>query len=131
MEQHRANAVCASCHRRMDPIGFAFENFDPIGVWRDKEGGAAIDPSGVLPDGRSFAGPDGLKRLLKENNHLFVRCLCEKMLTYALGRGVEPYDRRAVNKIMEAVEKDNYLFSALLVEIVKSDPFQMRMTGEP
>jgi hypothetical protein len=132
MEQHRANAVCASCHQRMDPIGFAFENFDAVGVWRDKEGGTAIDPSGVLPDGRTFNGPDGLKKLLKENSSLFVRCLCDKMLTYAMGRGTEPYDRRTVNKLMEAVAKDNYRFNTLLLEIVKSNPFQMKMfTGEP
>ena len=130
MEQHRANAVCASCHRRMDPLGFAFENFDPVGVWRDKDGDAAVDPSGELPDGRTFKGPDGLKKLLKENNSLFVRCLSEKMLTYALGRGVELYDRRAVDTIVDAVTKEDYRFAALISEIVKSDPFQMRMTGE-
>jgi hypothetical protein len=130
MEQHRANAVCASCHRRMDPLGFAFENFDPVGVWRNKDGGADVDASGELPDGRAFQGPDGLKKLLRQNNSLFVRCLSEKMLTYALGRGLETYDRRAVDKIVEAVTVDDYRFGALLSAIVTSDPFQMRMTGE-
>jgi Protein of unknown function (DUF1592)/Protein of unknown function (DUF1588)/Protein of unknown function (DUF1587)/Protein of unknown function (DUF1585)/Protein of unknown function (DUF1595)/Ca-dependent carbohydrate-binding module xylan-binding/Planctomycete cytochrome C len=130
MEQHRANPVCASCHHRMDPLGFAFENFDPVGVWRDKDGGAAVDPSGELPDGRTFKGPDGLKQLLKQNNSLFVRCLSEKMLTYALGRGLEPYDRGAVDKIVAGVTKEDYRFAALISEIVKSEPFQMRMTGE-
>ena len=130
MEQHRANAVCASCHRRMDPLGFAFENFDAIGRWRDKEGDAAIDASGELPDGRKFTGADGLKKLMKENNRLFVRCLTEKMLTYALGRGLEIYDRRAVDRIVETVTKEDYRFSVMISEIVKSDPFQMRMTGE-
>jgi hypothetical protein len=130
MEQHRANPVCASCHRRMDPLGFAFENFDPVGVWRETEGGAPVDASGELPDGRTFQGPDGLKKLLKQNNSLFVRCLTEKMLTYALGRGLEPYDRHAVDKIVDAVAREDYRFAALIAEIVKSDPFQMRMTGE-
>jgi hypothetical protein len=129
MEQHRANAVCASCHRRMDPLGFAFENFDAVGAWRDKESGAPVDASGELPDGRTFKGPDGLKALLLQNNRLFVRCLTEKMLTYALGRGLEPYDRRAVDRIVDAVVTDDYRFAALIAEIVKSDPFQMRMPG--
>jgi mono/diheme cytochrome c family protein len=130
MEQHRANAVCASCHRRMDPLGFAFENFDAVGAWRDKDGTADVDASGELPDGRKFTGADGLKKLMKENNRLFVRCLTEKMLTYALGRGLEVYDRRAVDGIVEAVTKNDYRFAVLISEIVKSDPFQMRMTGE-
>ena len=131
MEQHRANAVCASCHRRMDPLGFAFENFDPVGVWRDKDGDVAVDASGELPDGRTFKGPDGLKQAAQSK---IIACLCavlsEKMLTYALGRGLELYDRRAVDKIVEAVTKEDYRFAALISEIVKSDPFQMRMTGE-
>lgn len=130
MEQHRANAVCASCHRRMDPLGFAFENFDAVGAWRDKEGGAPVDASGELPDGRTFKGPDGLKQLLRQNNRLFLRCLTEKMLTYALGRGLEPYDRRAVDRIVNALAKADYRFAALIAEIVNSDPFQMRMPGE-
>jgi mono/diheme cytochrome c family protein len=130
MEQHRANAVCASCHRRMDPLGFAFENFDAVGAWRDKEGGAPVDASGELPDGRTFKGPDGLKALLRQNNRLFVRCLSEKMLTYALGRGLEPYDRRAVDRIVDGVTKDDYRFATLIAEIIKSDPFQMRMPGD-
>ena len=102
MEQHRANAVCASCHRRMDPIGFAFENFDPVGRWRDKDAAGPLDASGVLPDGRTFAGPAGLKKLLRADRAAFVRCVAEKMLTYAVGRGLEAYDRRAVNRIVDA-----------------------------
>ena len=128
MEQHRANAMCASCHQRMDPIGFSFENFDPVGVWRDKDGQAAIDASGVLPDGRAFNGPDGLKQILKTKKTLFIRCVAEKMLTYATGRGLEYFDRRAVDKMMTALDKNDYRFSTLLTEIVKSDPFQMRST---
>jgi hypothetical protein len=126
MEQHRANAVCASCHQRMDPIGFAFEHFGPTGAWRDKDAGAAIDDSGVLPDGRKFDGPAGLVKLMKSDKESFVRCVAEKMLTYALGRGLEPYDRRAVNRIVEAMKKENDRFSVLLTEIVLSDPFQKR-----
>ncbi len=130
LEKHRANAVCASCHQRMDPLGFAFENYDAVGAWRDKEGGATIDASGTLPDGRSFKGPDGLKRILRDKKDIFARCLAEKMLTYALGRGVEPFDRRAVDKITEALRKNDYRFSTLVLTIVKSDPFQKRMAPE-
>ncbi len=128
MEQHRTNPVCASCHKRMDPIGFAFENFDAVGVWRDKDGAAPVDASGVLPDGRTFDGPAGLKKILRDDKNVFVRCVTEQMLTYALGRGLEPYDRRAVDAILAALGKENDRFSALLIEIVKSDPFQKRTT---
>lgn len=131
MEQHRANPTCASCHQRMDPIGFAFENFDAVGVWRDKDSGGVIDPSGVLPDGRQFNGPEGLRKILHEDKDVFVRCVVEKMFTYALGRGLEPYDRRAVNRCMEALAKNNDRFSTLLLEIVQSDPFQKRTTPGP
>jgi len=130
MEQHRANAVCASCHRRMDPLGFAFENFDAVGAWRDKDGDAPVDASGELPSGQKFTGPAGLKQIMRQNNSLFVRCLSEKMLTYALGRGLEPYDRRAIDRIAETVTTEEYRFAALIAAIVTSDPFQMRMTGE-
>jgi hypothetical protein len=126
MEQHRANAICASCHQRMDPIGFAFEHFGLTGAWRDQDAGAAIDASGVLPDGRKFDGPAGLVKLMKADQEAFVRCVAEKMLTYALGRGLEPYDRRAVNRIVEAMKKENDRFSVLLTEIILSDPFQKR-----
>ena len=126
MEMHRANALCASCHQRMDPIGFAFENYNAIGAWRDKDGKFPIDPSGVLPDGRSFQGPGELKAILKSKKDLFSRCLAEKMLTYALGRGLEYYDRLAVDKIVGALQENNYRFSTLLLEVVKSEPFQMR-----
>jgi hypothetical protein len=126
MEMHRANALCASCHQRMDPIGFAFENYNAIGAWRDTDGKFPIDPSGVLPDGQSFQGPAELKAILKGKKDLFSRCLTEKMLTYALGRGLEYYDRSAVDKIVGALQQNNYRFSTLLLEVVKSEPFQMR-----
>lgn len=131
MEQHRENALCASCHRRMDPIGFAFENYDAVGAWRDKDGSFAIDPSGVLPDGHSFQGPSQLKTLLRSQKEGFRRCLTEKMLTYAIGRGLEYYDRCAVDAILEALDKDGDRMTTLVVEVVKSEPFQMRTaTGE-
>jgi mono/diheme cytochrome c family protein len=131
MEQHRANVICASCHARMDPIGFAFENFDAIGGWRDKDGGFPIDASGELPDGQTFNGPGGLKTILKAKKELFARSLADKMLTYALGRGLEYYDKCALDRIVAALEKNNYRFSTLIVETVNSDPFQMRTaTGE-
>jgi uncharacterized protein DUF1588/uncharacterized protein DUF1592/uncharacterized protein DUF1585 len=126
MEQHRANAICASCHARMDPIGFAFENYDAIGRWRDKDGEFPIDPSGVLPDGQAFQGPAELKAILKGKKDLFSRALAEKILTYALGRGLEHYDRCAVDKILAALDAKGDKFSTLLVETVKSGPFQMR-----
>ncbi len=133
MEQHRENAVCASCHARMDPIGFAFENYDAVGRWRDQDGKFDIDPSGTLPNGRTFRGPAELKVILKEKKDLFGRCLAEKMLTYALGRGLEYYDRCAVDKILAALDKNDYRFSTLLLEVVRSEPFQLRTAtgGKP
>lgn len=126
MEQHRANPACAACHRSMDSLGFALENFDPLGRWRDKDGEHAIDSSGKLPGGESFAGPAELKTILLSKRELFARCLTEKMLTYALGRGLEYYDRPAVNRIVKSIEKDEYRFSALVEEIVTSEPFVHR-----
>jgi hypothetical protein len=126
MEMHRANTLCASCHQRMDPIGFAFENYDATGAWRDKDGPFAIDPSGVLPGGQSFRGPAELKVILKDKGDQFSRCLAEKLLTYALGRGLESYDRCAVDVILEALDANDHRFSTLLVEVIQSEPFQKR-----
>jgi len=127
MEQHRGNALCASCHARMDPIGFGFENYDGIGVWREKDGTFAIDPAGQLVSGESFRGPRELKEiLLKRKRADFVRCLSEKMLTYALGRGLEYYDRCAVDEIAKGLAKNRYKFSSLVLEIARSTPFQWR-----
>ena len=126
MEQHRENAMCASCHAKMDPLGFAFENFNAIGGWREVEGAVAVDASGILPDGKSFNGPDQLVAIMREQKELFVRCVVEKMLTYAIGRGLEYYDRCAVDKIMVALQSSDYKFSKLFIEIVTSDPFQNR-----
>lgn len=129
MEQHRANPECATCHEKMDPLGFAFENYDAIGMWRDKDGNYAIDPSGKTPDGRAFQGPEQLKELLKHGDN-FTRTVTEKMLTFALGRGLEFYDKCVVDDIVEKLKKNDYKFSTLIWEIVNSKPFEMRqVTG--
>jgi hypothetical protein len=130
MEQHRANPACANCHAKMDPIGFAFENYDAIGAFRTKDGEFAIETAGVLPDGKAFQGPGELKTILMEKRHQFTRCLTEKLMIYALGRGLEYYDRRPVMQIQEALAKNDYKFSALVSEIVKSEPFRMRRGRE-
>ena len=126
MEQHRANPSCANCHARMDPLGFAFENFDAIGRFREKDGEFAIDPAGELPTGEMFSGPDELKEILKTRQSLFARCITEKLLTYALGRGLEYYDRSAVDRVTTALAQNGYRFSTLIVETVKSEPFRLR-----
>ncbi len=130
MEQHRANPVCASCHARMDPLGFALENFDAIGRWRDTEEGVPIDTAGVLPDGTPFQGPAGLREVLLSRRQEFVLNLTEKLLTYALGRGVEYYDAPAVRVIMQEAAPGDYRWSSLILGIVKSTPFQMRRSKE-
>ena len=101
LEQHRKNAICASCHVRMDPLGFGLENFDAIGAWRTKDGQFPINASGTLPDGRSFDGPQGLESILKAQPDAFAECLTRKLLIYALGRGLEPADDAAVKKIVK------------------------------
>jgi hypothetical protein len=131
MEMHRANPTCASCHSRMDPIGFALENFNGIGEWRDKDNGATIDPSGKLPDGSSFNGAAGLKNLLvTQHRDEFLTTFAEKLLTYALGRGLESYDRPAVRAILHDADKHNDTIPALIESIVSSPQFQMRKTRE-
>jgi len=130
MEEHRNNPVCASCHSKMDPLGFAFENFNAIGRWRTEDGKFPVDPSGALPDGRAFQGPGELKALLHNNPQAFTECIAEKLLTYALGRGLEGYDRPVVKQIAEQTAKQNYRFTALVMEIVNSLPFQNRR-GDP
>jgi hypothetical protein len=126
MEQHRAKVSCAVCHSKLDPLGFGLENFDAVGGWRDKDGGAAVDSSGTLPSGESFRGPAELKTILKAHTRQFTRCLSEKMLTYALGRGLDDPDRCAIDQIVKSLEADRYRFSTLILAIVKSDPFQKR-----
>jgi hypothetical protein len=130
MEQHRQNPSCAACHAKMDPLGFAFENFDAVGAYRAKEGGTAIDASGELPGGKKFNGPAELRAILKEKKDLVARNLAEKILIYALGRGLEPYDRRAVDGVVAALAKNDYRFSTLITETVKSYPFRYRRGQE-
>jgi hypothetical protein len=126
MEQHRENAVCASCHARMDPLGFALENYDAVGAWRDLDAGFPIDPSGVLPDGRTFQGAKGLKSILDKDRDAFAKCMTEKLLIYALGRGLERYDQPAVRQIVSRGAAADYRFSAFILGIVNSVPFQMQ-----
>jgi len=126
MEQHRANPVCAGCHKQMDPIGFALENFDGVGHWRTTEDGAKIDPSGTLFNGASLDGVIGLRRALAAKPEIFTGVMTEKMLTYALGRGLEYYDMPAVRKIVQDGRSKEYRFSSIVLGIVKSAPFQMK-----
>jgi hypothetical protein len=124
--QHRANAACASCHNLMDPVGFALENFDAVGRWRMTEEGRPVDVSGGLPDGSAFSGVSGLEAALLKHPDVFVGTMTEKLLTFALGRGIEYYDGPAVREIVRSARTADYRFSALVCAIVKSTPFQMR-----
>jgi mono/diheme cytochrome c family protein len=129
LEEHRKNAICASCHRRMDPLGFGLENFDAVGAWRTMEGKFPIDASGQLPDGRRFKGPDELRDILSADREAFARAITSKLLTYGLGRGLERYDARTVKLIASRLPKYNYKFSGLVLEIVNSLPFQSRRSS--
>jgi len=124
--QHRADPNCASCHERMDPLGFGLENFDAIGRWREQDGEFSIDPSGTLPSGESFAGPAELRTILLGRAAEFRHSLAEKLLTYALGRGLEYYDRTAVDGLVHALEAGDDRFTALVVAVAASDPFRLR-----
>ena len=127
MEQHRANPACASCHAQMDPLGFALENFDAIGQWRTRgESNATIDASGELPDGTRFEGPAGLRSALLRSPEQFVATVTDKLLMYALGRGIEYFDAPTVRAIVRDAATDDYRFSSLVLGIVNSPPFQMR-----
>jgi len=130
LEQHRANPACASCHNLMDPPGFALENFDAIGRWREYEFGQPVDASGGLPDGNVFVGIENLEDGLLQRPELFVRTLSEKLLTFGLGRGVEVYDAPAVRKIVKDAKENDYRFSSIILGIINSIPFQMRATSE-
>lgn len=126
LEKHRADPGCRSCHRTMDTIGFGFENFDAVGRWRDRDGSFDIDSSGELPSGEAFSGPVELVRILKGRSREFGRSFTEKMLTYALGRGLHYYDRCAVDEILERLESEDYRFSELILGIARSKPFLTR-----
>jgi cytochrome c551/c552 len=125
MEQHRKNAVCASCHAQMDPFGLALENFDAVGRWRTSDAGSPIDASAIMPDGTKFHGATGLRQVLADRRDEFVRTFTEKLLTYALGRGLEYFDGPAVRNIVREASRHDYKWSSIVLGIVKSTPFQM------
>ena len=131
MEQHRKDPGCASCHSRMDPIGFGLENFDAIGAWRDKDGLEPVDASGTLPDGKSFNGPGELKKILLDKKQSFVRNLNEKLLTYAIGRGVESTDKCNIDEMAKQVAAKGFRFSSLVDAVIMSDPFRKRRGDVP
>lgn len=126
MEQHRSNPTCATCHSRLDPLGFGLENFDGIGSWRTQDNKLAIDSSGVLPAGEKFSGPAELRKVLLGKSDQFRHCFVEKLLTFSLGRGLEYYDKCALDEIAAEAKTKNDTFSSLVLAIVKSDPFQKR-----
>ena len=131
MEQHRNNPVCANCHAPMDPLGFALENFDGIGRWRDNDGGATIDPVSMMPDGGKIDGPAGFRAYLLDRRDQFVNTLAGRLLEYFLGRRLEYYDRPAVRQIVRKAASNEYRWSALVQGVIESVPFQMRRTPSP
>jgi len=130
LEKHRADRACASCHARPDPLGFSLEQYDAIGRFRTAESGGEIEASGSLPDGTAVDGAEGLKKVILSRRDEFVECLAAKMLTYALGRGLEPSDMPVVRKIVKKAAADDYRFATIIAGIVDSPVFQMR-TVEP
>src|SRR5262249_18694452 len=126
MERHRSDPVCAGCHKIMDPIGFALENFDGVGHWRANDEGAPIDPSGTLFNGAPVDGAVSLRQMLVSRPETFVGVMTEKMLTYALGRGVDYNDMPAVRKIVQDARTNDFRFSAIVLGVAKSVPFQMK-----
>ena len=127
LAQHRRNAACAVCHAPMDPLGFALENFDAVGAWRTRDAGLPVDASAVLADGTtSFDGPAGLRRVLLDRSEQFVETVTEKLLTYALGRGIEHYDRPVIRAVTRAAAEDDHRWSSLILGIVESTSFRMR-----
>jgi mono/diheme cytochrome c family protein len=126
LERHRSNPACATCHRNMDQLGFGLENYDAIGRWRDQDGKFPVDSTGMLPDGQRFKTPGEMRTLLVSHLPQFSRTLTEKMMTYALGRGLKPFDRRAVDTIQRAVAADGYRFQTLVREVIRSVPFRSR-----
>jgi hypothetical protein len=130
MENHRKNPVCAGCHANMDPLGFALENFDAIGGFRTAADGQPVDTRSKLPDGTRVDGPDGLRSLVDSRRSQFIETVTEKVLTYALGRGVEASDMRAVRKIVRDAEPHDYRWSSMILGVTTSEPFQMSLRGE-
>src|SRR5262245_1080197 len=131
MEKHRKDPACAGCHTLMDPIGFALEQFDAVGTWRTKDGANTIDSSSVMYDGTKVNGPKDLRNFLLGYSDQYARTVTEKLMTYALGRGVEYYDMPVIRKIVHDAEKDNYKFDTLILDVVKSDPFRMNSRPSP
>jgi mono/diheme cytochrome c family protein len=131
MEEHRKNPACAACHARMDPLGFALENFDGIGGWRTHEGSTPIDASSALPDGTKLSGPEDLRKLLLTRQNEYIETVADKLLTYAIGRGTEYYDAPVTRQIIRTIAPQDYRWSALISAIVKSQPFQMRRGAAP
>jgi hypothetical protein len=131
MAAHRTNPVCASCHKVMDPIGLSLENFDVVGAWRTEDAGSPIDASGQLTDGSPVDGVVTLRKALVAHPEVFVRTMTEKMLTYALGRGLDAHDMPAVRVIMHGAAPRDYRFSSLVLGIVHSVPFTMRVAQSP
>jgi len=131
LEAHRKKESCAACHARLDPMGFALENFDAIGRWRDQIDGKPVDASSELPGGQVVDGPESLKKALMDRRHLFLRHMTEKMLAYALGRGLEHYDMPVVKEIADQVERDGYAVRSLILQITRSLPFQYRRPASP
>jgi len=130
IEMHRKNAPCSTCHKIMDPIGFSMENFDAVGTWRTTDNGSLIDPSGVLVDGSKLDGVKGMREALLRYSPQFVRVVTEKLFIYALGRGTEYYDMPLIRSIVGDAGAKNDRFSALIVGIVKSEPFQVNQKQE-
>ena len=126
MERHRQNPVCASCHAMLDPLGFALENFNGIGRWRDREHGVAIDASGNFPDGSGFDGPATFRGILLQQRETFVTTVTEKLLTYALGRGVDYRDMPVVRSIVRDAADQDFPWSSVILGVVRSVPFQMK-----
>ncbi len=126
LEQHRKDPSCSACHNSMDPIGFGLESYDGVGSWRTHDGKVAIDTSGVLPDGKSFKGAKDLKQILRSQSEAFTRNFTEKLLTFALGRGLESYDSDAVEEIVRQAARNDYKFSNLVLGVVNSRPFRTR-----
>ncbi len=129
MEEHRKNPACAGCHKLMDPIGFSLENFDAVGQWRTTDEGAKIDPTGVMFNGAKIDGPVALRHILTANPEIFSSVFAEKLMIYALGRGVQYYDMPAVRAIVREAVRNDYRFSSIVLGIVKSTPFQMKVKG--
>jgi hypothetical protein len=126
MEQHRADPACAGCHAKLDPLGFGLENFDGIGAWRDEDAKTKIDATGVMPDGSKFDGPAELRKVLVGKAEMFRRCLAEKLLTFAIGRGLEYYDKCVLDELSLKLKAGDDRFSALVLAVVESDAFQKR-----